>query len=147
MTQSKVKPGHDERAEADALASSSADYRLRGRFWIAGSEETFLGYGRVVLLERIKEHGSITKAAASMSMSYRHAWELVESMNSQSAKPLVIGTAGGRNGGGTVITPEGERAIEVFWGLFNKFKAFIDDLQGDLESFEVAGDEKGQAKP
>jgi molybdate transport system regulatory protein len=46
---------------------------LRGRVWIDGPEGTFFGYGRAVLLERIREYGSITQAAKSMRMAYRHA--------------------------------------------------------------------------
>ena len=61
-------------------------YELKGRVWIEGASGTFLGYGRVVLLERIAEFGSISKAAKSMDMSYRHAWELVDSINRQ-ARP------------------------------------------------------------
>jgi len=64
---------------------------INGRIWISKKEETFLGYGRVVLLERIKDYGSITKAAKSMGMSYRNAWELVASMNKLSEKPLIVG--------------------------------------------------------
>ncbi|MCP4995252.1 MAG: LysR family transcriptional regulator, partial [Gammaproteobacteria bacterium] len=70
--------------------------RLGGRIWIEGPEGTFLGYGRVVLLERIREHGSISAAARSMEMSYRHAWELVDSMNRQSRSPVVVKSTGGR---------------------------------------------------
>ena len=62
---------------------------FRGRIWIDGSEGTFIGYGRVILLERIREQGSITKASKSMQMAYRHAWDLVDSMNRQAKEPLV----------------------------------------------------------
>ena len=89
--------------------------------WIARGEETFLGYGRIVLLERIKEYGSITRAAKSMGMSYRHAWELVESMNRQASALLVETATGGKGGGGAFITPMGEKAITVFWDIYNKF--------------------------
>ena len=37
-------------------------YQLQGRLWIQGAEGTFLGVGRVILLERIREHGSISAA-------------------------------------------------------------------------------------
>jgi len=50
---------------------------LKGHIWIEGSEGTFLGYGRIALLERIRELGSITKAAKSLEMSYRRAWILI----------------------------------------------------------------------
>lgn len=100
-------------------------YRLRGRIWIEGPEGTFLGYGRVVLLERIRDYGSISAAARSMGISYRHAWKLVESMNSQSAKPVIEKTTGGKGGGGAILTEAGERAIEMFWSVYREFKAFL----------------------
>jgi molybdate transport system regulatory protein len=100
-------------------------YRLRGRIWIEGAEGTFLGYGRVVLLERIRDYGSISAAARSMEMSYRHAWKLVESMNRQSGKPVVAKTTGGKGGGGAVLTETGEQAIAMFWSASREFQAFL----------------------
>lgn len=103
----------------------STKYNVMGRMWIAKGEETFLGYGRIVLLERIKEYGSITRAAKSMGMSYRHAWELVESMNRQAGAPLVETATGGKGGGGAFITPVGEKAISIFWKTYNKFNRYM----------------------
>ncbi len=102
---------------------------LRGRFWIDGAEGTFLGYGRIILLERIREHGSITQAAKSMKMSYRHAWELVDSMNRQSSKPLVSLATGGKGGGGAQLTKEGERAVLLFWELYADFQTYLKKQQ------------------
>lgn len=98
---------------------------LKGRIWVDGKEGTFLGYGRVVLLERIRKFGSITQAAKSMEMSYRHAWELVDSMNRQSSEPLVEAATGGRKGGGAHLTKEGERAIVLFWELYADFQTHL----------------------
>ncbi len=99
-------------------------YRLHGRVWIEGPEGTFLGYGRVTLLERIREHGSISAAARSMNMSYRHAWDLVDSMNRQAPAPLVVSQTGGRGGGGARLTSTGEAAIALFKSAWDDFKAF-----------------------
>ncbi|MEK7308915.1 MAG: LysR family transcriptional regulator, partial [Nitrospirota bacterium] len=88
-------------------------------------KETFLGYGRIILLERIQEFGSITKAAKSMEMSYRHAWELVDSMNRQTKKPLVGVSTGGKGGGGARLTNEGEKAIKLFWKFYENFQNFL----------------------
>ncbi|MEJ2695158.1 MAG: LysR family transcriptional regulator [Candidatus Sulfobium sp.] len=98
---------------------------LRGRVWIDGPEGTFLGYGRITLLERIREHGSVTRAAKSMEMSYRHAWELVESMNRQSGRPLVELAAGGKGGGGARLTATGEKAVALFWKFYEDFQDFL----------------------
>ena len=101
-------------------------FSLRGRIWIDGGEGTFLGFGRIVLLERIREHGSITRAARSMDMSYRHAWELVNSMNRQAPRPFVEALSGGRGGGGTRLTEEGEKAIRLFWRFHDEFQKFLE---------------------
>jgi molybdate transport system regulatory protein len=98
---------------------------LRGRVWIDGPEGTFFGHGRAVLLERIIEHGSITKAARSMDMAYRHAWDLVDSMNRQAKEPFVELATGGKGGGGARVTKAGERAIKMFWRFHEDLQAFL----------------------
>jgi len=103
-----------------------------GRVWIDGPEGTFIGHGRVVLLERIMEHGSITKAARSMEMAYRHAWDLVDSMNRQAAEPFVELATGGKGGGGARVTEAGKRAIELFWKFHDDFQKFLAHEQKKL---------------
>jgi len=98
---------------------------FRGRVWIDGPEGTFIGHGRVVLLERIIEHGSITKAAKSMEMSYRRAWDLVDSMNRQAKRPLVELATGGKGGGGSLVTRDGIKAVKVFWQFHKDLQAFL----------------------
>lgn len=98
---------------------------FRGRVWINGPEGVFFGHGRAVLLERIIEHGSITKAAKSMEMAYRHAWDLVDSMNRQAKEPFVEVATGGRGGGGARVTPAGKRAIKLFWQFHKDLEAFL----------------------
>lgn len=105
---------------------------LRGRVWIDGPEGTFMGYGRVVLLERIIEHGSISKAARSMEMAYRHAWNLVDSMNRQSPRPFVEVATGGRGGGGAQVTEEGRKAIKLFWRFHEDLQTFLKREQAKL---------------
>ncbi len=120
----KHKPKHAHRA-CKVSGKKRNGYELRGRIWVEGRDGTFLGYGRVVLLERIKQYGSISEAARSMEMSYRAAWELVESMNKQANTPLVETVTGGKGGGGAQLTEAGERAIEAFWELYEKFGEFL----------------------
>lgn len=107
-------------------------YRVRGKLWIEGPEGTFLGYGRVVLLERIREHGSISAAARSMKMSYRHAWKLVDSMNRQGRSPLVVTSTGGKGGGGATLTETGEAAITTFRSAWQELDGFLDRRTGTL---------------
>jgi molybdate transport system regulatory protein len=98
---------------------------VSGRIWIERRGETWLAWGRVVLLERIREHGSISAAARSMGMGYRHAWELVASMNRLAPAPLVARATGGLRGGGARLTPAGERAVGDFWRLVHEFDGWL----------------------
>ena len=122
---SKLKPSGKERIPADGSVKRD-EYELMGRIWIEGKDGTFLGYGRVILLERIKEYGSISEAAKSMNMSYRHAWELVDSINKQASKPLIETATGGKGGGGARLTVAGENAVSEFRDLHARFKGFLE---------------------
>jgi len=115
---------------------------LHGRIWIDGPEGTFLGYGRIVLLERVREYGSITQAAKSMDMSYRHAWELVDSMNSQAPGPLVEAATGGKGGGGARLTDDGEKAIKLFWTLHADFQTFLAEEEKVLGLSKIKAEKK-----
>jgi len=102
-----------------------AGLRVSGRLWIESGDETFLSWGRIVLLERIREHGSISAAARSMEMSYRHAWALCDAMNQLAPKPLVEMATGGHRGGGAKLTATGEAAIAEFWRLAQEFRLWL----------------------
>ena len=128
----KFRPSDKDMTPADAEVKKGT-YTLKGRIWIEGASGTFLGYGRAVLLDRISELGSISKAAKSMNMSYRHAWELVDSINRQARQPLVKTSIGGKKGGGTVLTEAGRKAVKGFWEIYEKFRHFLDRESTSLQ--------------
>ncbi|MFZ5439442.1 MAG: winged helix-turn-helix domain-containing protein [Myxococcota bacterium] len=113
------------REPALAKGHERSGYRVAGRLWLEKDGETWLAWGRVVLLERIRDTGSMLAAAKSMNMSYRHAWALVEDMNRLAPAPLVERATGGRGGGGTRLTPAGEEAISAFWALTTSFGEWL----------------------
>ena len=106
---------------------------VKFRIWIYSGEDKLLGKGRVELLERIKESGSISKAAKEMKMSYRQAWQMVKEMNERSSSPLVEKQHGGPKGGGTIITEAGERGIHAFQELEDKVRTFIAKEVGEIK--------------
>ena len=73
-----------------------------------------IGPGKIELLEAIRETGSISAGARKVGMSYRRAWLLVEQINTALQEPAVTGVTGGRQGGGAVVTPVGERIIKIY---------------------------------
>ncbi|MDH3973478.1 MAG: LysR family transcriptional regulator [Deltaproteobacteria bacterium] len=101
---------------------------LRARIWFDMDGETFIAPGRATLLERIDRYGSISKAAKSMEMSYRHAWLLVDDMNRKAISPLVERVSGGKGGGGTVLTVEGKKTLERFEKLQGKIRNFVEEV-------------------
>lgn len=107
-------------------------YRVRGRFWIESADGTFLGGGRVRLLEAIAAHGSISAAARALHMSNRRAWELVEAINRCAPAPLVEKQPGGRGGGGAVLTGTGSRAIRDYHALERRHQDFLETETGRL---------------
>lgn len=127
VTKPKRRPGESfPKEKLRGSVNSGSD--ICARVWLEKLGETYLAPGRVTLLERIDQYGSITKAAKSMEMSYRHAWLLVEDMNGKAATPLVLRSTGGRGGGGTSLTDEGRLAIGQFKKLQGKLKAFLETL-------------------
>jgi molybdate transport system regulatory protein len=70
-----------------------------------------LGPGKIALLERVAKFGSIAAAGRDMDMSYRRAWELIDALNAQFSKAIVIPKSGGRKGGGAELTAEGQALI------------------------------------
>lgn len=98
-----------------------------GRFWLTLDGRNFLGRGRVELLQRIRETGSISKAAKAMKMSYKAAWDAVDAMNTAWGSPLVdSGPAGSR------LTEDAERLVTAWQRVEARHAAFLQRLAIDL---------------
>lgn len=119
------------RGSALAASSPAAVMQIKGRLWLEKDGETFLSWGRVVLLERIRDLGSIAAAARSMEMAYSHAWSLVANINRLAGEELVSRTFGGKNGGRAWLTPAGEAVIAQFWDLVGKFQKWLETQEAE----------------
>ena len=100
--------------------------KIDGRFWLTKEGQSFLGSGRVELLEWIDKTGSINAAAKEMKMSYKAAWERINGMNALADFPLIDRTTGGRGGGGTKLTPYARELIATYHRLGELHRQFID---------------------
>ena len=95
--------------------------------------ENFGGAGRVDLLARIAECGSISQAAKSIKMSYKAAWDAIDTMNNLAGEPLVERLTGGKGGGGTRLTQRGEQLVANFRIIEREHRIFIDQLSRQAE--------------
>lgn len=82
----------------------------------------FLGQSRIALLEEIHKTGSISQAAKKVGISYKGAWDTIDSLNNLSDQPLVERSVGGKKGGGTIVTDYGLKLIETFHEIENDYQ-------------------------
>jgi molybdate transport system regulatory protein len=79
-----------------------------------------LGPGMAELLERVVAQGSIRSAAASMGLSYRKAWLLVQEMQDTFNGAVVTTEIGGSDGGGTKLTELGTNLLKTYRRIENR---------------------------
>lgn len=110
--------------------------RLQGDLSITVSETTSLAVEQVALLRAIADVGSISKAAKQVGISYKTAWDRVDTMNNMSEQALVSRSVGGAKGGGTALTPLGIKIIKGFDAIQEEHNAMLERLGRKVQSFE-----------
>lgn len=93
-----------------ATLSVRIDLEPRGR----------IGPGKIRLLEKLEELGSISAAGRAMGMSYRRAWLLVDELNGVFGQPVVSTRMGGASGGGAALTPFGSELVRTYRAIEEK---------------------------
>jgi molybdate transport system regulatory protein len=81
---------------------------------LRGAGRSAVGRERIRLLEQVIRLGSISKAAQEVGISYKGAWEALNAVNNLLPRPAVAAQAGGRRGGGAVVTEDGLALIAAF---------------------------------
>jgi molybdate transport system regulatory protein len=87
----------------------------------------------VVLLKEIRACGSINQAAKTVGMSYKAAWERMETLNNLSPQPLISRQVGGSGGGGTVLTEAGHDFLKRAHILRREFTSFLNFFSSSPE--------------
>ena len=78
------------------------------------NNEKFFGEGPVRLLHGIEESGSLRAAALSMDMAYTKALKLIRNAENALGFPLIRRSTGGKDGGGSCLTPEGKEWLQKY---------------------------------
>ena len=68
---------------------------------------------RLDILQRIGEVGSISEAARGANVSYKAAWQALETLSNLAGAPLVEKAVGGCGGGGARLTQAGTQLLEA----------------------------------
>jgi molybdate transport system regulatory protein len=84
------------------------------RFRVDLGREEAIGPGKIALLEHIGRDGSLSQAARELGMSYRRAWQLLDSLNHCFRERVAVTSKGGRRGGGATLTAFGRELIRTY---------------------------------
>ena len=106
--------------------SKQPKFTCRPRIRIKSGKVIALGPGKADLLEAIESTGSISAGARELGLSYRRAWDLVETMNHCFKHPLVERVKGGKGGGGAQLTAEGRELMKLYRAMETKALKAID---------------------
>ena len=82
-------------------------------FWNENGEK-FFGEGPARLLRGIEETGSLRSCAMKMDMAYSKALKILKNAEVSLGFPLTTRTAGGKSGGGSILTAEGKEWLERY---------------------------------
>ena len=107
---------------------------VRTKLFIA--DET-IGLGKIDLLERLGEVGSISAAARQMGMSYKRAWFLLNSMQSGFREPLFVAERGESQRVGTTLTPLGEDLIRRYRSHSNLVDKHSTEILAWMRSVQI----------
>ncbi|MFL9887393.1 TOBE domain-containing protein [Paraburkholderia agricolaris] len=127
MTSDRIDPPHES-------------LELGGSIWFQAGAQTLGGASRIALLAAIGETGSITSAAKAIGMSYKGAWDAIDTMNNLAGEPLVVRSTGGKGGGGTTLTPRAVKLIDTFRAVEREHRRFLERAGAAIEGFATEWD-------
>ena len=68
---------------------------------------------RIDILRQIGSTGSISRAARAVGVSYKAAWQAVDTLTNLAGTPLVDKAVGGSGGGGAALTAAGQHVLQA----------------------------------
>jgi len=98
----------------------------RIKLWVESDGRLVLSDYRVQLLRHVAETGSLAEAAQRMGLSYRRAWGKIREIERNLGATLVQSEVGGAGGGGSRLTPQGERLV----ALYQRFRRLMEQDLG-----------------
>ena len=112
-------------------------YDLKVKLWLVEDDKFLISDGRATLLRKIKDLGSMSRAAKEMGMSYRHAWDVLQRLSENAGGDIVASERGGKEGGATRLTELGETILAEYE---NKARSVTSQLQNQWRKPSVTAD-------
>lgn len=112
-------------------------FKVEGGLWFSVNDTLRMHDRRIDLLEQIGASGSITQAARNVGLSYKGACDNLEAMRNALGVPLLHSERGGKGGGGSRLTPEAMRIVQLYRSMQHEHQRFLRNLDGDGMDFEA----------
>ena len=102
-------------------------FDVKYKIWLDKDGKAF-GQGPYVLLNGVKEKGSLSEAAKSYGISYNKAHTLIKSIEKKLGFPLIIRKTGGAHGGGSELTKEAEELMGRYSMFYSSCEKAINEI-------------------
>lgn len=118
----------DGAATGASAVAGARNVELTGSIWFRSGRQNWGSQKRMALLAAIEEKGSITAAAKAIGLSYKAAWDAIDTMSNLAGQALVTRTTGGRRGGGANLTPRAVELLRLYDALQREHARFLSRL-------------------
>lgn len=106
---------------------------LKTKLYLIDEEgEKFMGIGVLWLLQGVKKHGSLRKAAAAMDISYSKAFGMVKRLEETLGKEVLVRQKGGQAREGAYLTTFAESFVILYDEFQQKAKAAVTEPYEDF---------------
>lgn len=110
-------------------------YTLRMHLWFETADgEMAFGLGRVLLLKKVRELGSLNRAAQDLNMSYRAAWGKIRATEEMLGRSLLVKVEGKR---GFILSEFSERLLAAYDRFQQKVESCANKEAAALFPWEV----------
>ena len=124
--QEQFEMSEEEGAQTAALSSDSVSQAL--------------GYDmadrRIAILRGISQSGSISQAARDVGVSYKAAWQAIDTLTNLAGVPLVERSVGGVGGGGAQMTAAGHELLQAAEAMARLRSELLDRLKDGATSIQ-----------
>jgi molybdate transport system regulatory protein len=113
---------------------SDKKHKLSCKVWLEYKGQPLIGKGGAEILEAVDKESSISKAAQTLSMSYRYVWNYLQEIQKTLDQPIVETFKGGKAGGGGAHLTDLGRSLLV---EYKQAESYLDKVLFDSGSVEV----------
>lgn len=115
------------------MSKPRSTLRPRLALWLeTDAGEPAFGKGRLVILDAIDAHGSLSAAASALGMSYRGLWARLRRSEQRLGFPLIVSHAGRGPDSGSVLTPEGRALLERYREILRRVTAAAEEAAREV---------------